>query len=152
MNARFHAARRTLAKHQTVDAKRMAAIGYCFGGSVVLDMARQGEDLAGVVSFHGALNTSTPAKPGKVKAKVLVLTGGDDKMITSDSIAAFKREMDAANVDYKVVVYPGTTHSFTVAAADENAKKFGLPMAYNAEAAKASWDEMKVFLARALGK
>lgn len=152
MTSRFHAARRTLAKHQTVDGKRMAAIGYCFGGSVVLEMARQGDDLAGVVSFHGALNTSAPAQPGKVKAKVLVLTGENDKMITSDSIAAFKREMDAAQADYKVIVYPGATHSFTVLAADDNAKKFGLPMAYHPEATKASWDEMKTFLARVLSK
>ena len=152
MKARFDAAQHILTKHSTVDPKRIAAIGYCFGGSVVLEMARQGADLAAVASFHGALATNNPAQAGKTKAKVLVMTGGDDAMIKPESVGAFEKEMKAANVDYRVVVYPGAKHSFTVPAADDNAKKFGLPMAYDPQAASASWNELKEFLARAFGR
>lgn len=152
MKARFDAARRMLAKHQTVDPKHIAAIGYCFGGSVVLEMARQGADLAAVASFHGALATKNPAQAGKTKAKVLVMTGGDDAMIKPESVEAFEKEMKAAKVDYKVVVYPGAKHSFTNPAADENARKFDLPMAYDPQADSASWKELKEFLARAFGR
>lgn len=152
MKARFDAARRMLAKHQTVDPKHLAAIGYCFGGSVVLEMARQGADLAAVASFHGALATKNPAQAGKTKAKVLVMTGGDDAMIKPESVEAFEKEMKAAKVDYKVVVYPGAKHSFTNPTADENAKKFDLPMAYDPQADSASWKELKEFLARAFGR
>lgn len=152
MKARFDAARRMLAKHQTVDPKHLAAIGYCFGGSVALEMARQGADLAAVASFHGALATKNPAQAGKTKAKVLVMTGGDDAMIKPESVEAFEKEMKAAKVDYKVVVYPGAKHSFTNPTADENAKKFDLPMAYDPQADSASWKELKEFLARAFGR
>lgn len=152
MKARFDAARRMLAKHQTVDPKHLAAIGYCFGGSVVLEMARQGADLAAVASFHGALATKNPAQAGKTKAKVLVMTGGDDAMIKPESVEAFEKEMKAAKVDYKVVVYPGAKHSFTNPTADENAKKFDLPMAYDPQADSASWKELEQFLARAFGR
>lgn len=146
MTARFHAARAVLAKHATVDARRIAAIGYCFGGSVVLEMARQGEDLAGVVSFHGGLTTEHPAKPGKVKASVLVLNGAEDPFVSADSIAAFKKEMETAKVKYTFVNYPGSKHAFTNPDADANGKKFNLPLAYNAIADNESWFQMKSFL------
>jgi dienelactone hydrolase len=147
MTARFNAARQVLIKHKTVDAERVAAIGYCFGGSVVLEMARQGADLAGVVSFHGNLQTEHPAKPGKVKAQLLVLNGGDDPFVSAESIAAFKKEMEAARAKYRFVSYPGAKHAFTNPDADGYGKKFNLPLAYNAVADKESWDQMKVFLA-----
>jgi len=152
MTARFNAARQVLIKHKTVDAERVAAIGYCFGGSVVLEMARQGADLAGGVSFHGNLQTEHPAKPGKVKAQLLVLNGGDDPFVSAESIAAFKKEMEAARAKYRFVSYPGAKHAFTNPDADGYGKKFNLPLAYNAVADKESWDQMKVFLAGAFKK
>ncbi len=152
MKKRFNAALATLKKQKTVDSKRIGAIGYCFGGSVVLEMARQGANLKGVVSFHGQLNTQSPAKAGKVKAKVLVLTGAEDPMVKSESVEAFKKEMEAAKVDYKVVSYPGVKHAFTNPAADENAKKFNLPLAYNATADNESWQEMTSFFKKIFKK
>lgn len=146
MQARFNAARKLLSAHPTVDAKRIAAIGYCFGGSVVLDMARSGADLAGVVSFHGGLTTEHPAKPGKVKARVLVLNGEADPFISADSIAAFKKEMDGAKVNYKFVNYPGAKHAFTNPGATALGERFKLPLAHNPAADNASWAEMQGFL------
>jgi len=150
MTTRFEAARKVLEGHATVDAKRVAAIGYCFGGAVALEMARQGADLRAVATFHGALNTQNPAQAGKVKARVRVFTGADDKMVNSEVVTAFGKEMDAAGVDYKIVSYPGAKHSFTVVEADENAKKFGMPVAYNAAADKDSWAQTKAFFAETL--
>ncbi len=150
--ARFEAGMGFLRTQPTVDGSRMAAIGYCFGGSVVLNMAREGEDLKGVVSFHGGLGTDTPAQPGQVKAKVRVFTGADDKMIPQDQVDAFELEMERAKVDTQVVVYPKTLHSFTNPDADELAKKFGLPIAYNADADKDSWAKASAFLADVLKK
>jgi dienelactone hydrolase len=146
MKARFNAARKALARHRTVDARKIGAIGFCFGGSVVLDMARQGADLAGVVSFHGGLSTDHPAKPGMVRTRVLVLTGADDPFIKPESVEAFKKEMDTAKANYRLISYPGARHSFTNPDADANAAKFNLPaLAYNAEADKRSWAEMQAF-------
>ena len=115
------------------------------GGFVVLEMVRAGVDIAGVASFHGTLGTTNPAKPGKVKAKILVLNGADDPFIPAESIAAFKQEMNAAKADYKFVNYPGAKHSFTNPDADAYGKKFNMPMAYNADADKQSWAEMSKF-------
>lgn len=143
---RFDAAMAVLKKHPTVDPTRVAAIGYCFGGSIVLEMARRGEPLQGVVSFHGQLNTDQPAKPGALKARVLVLTGADDPFVPPAQVEGFKQEMDAAKAKYRVIAYPGARHAFTSKEADENAKKFNLPaLAYNAEADQKSWSEMQVF-------
>ena len=143
--ARFVAAEDVLKKHATVDATRIAAIGYCFGGAVVLHMARAGVDLKGVASFHGNLGTPSPAAKGLVKAKVLVANGADDSFVKPDEIDAFKKEMDVAGVDYKFVNYAGAKHSFTNPEADELGKKFNMPLAYNAEADKQSWSEMQTF-------
>lgn len=142
---RFNAAYDVLKKHSTVDATKIAAIGYCFGGAVVLQMARFGVDLKGVASFHGSLGTPNPAAKGAVKAKVLVANGADDSFVKPEEIAAFKKEMEEAGVDYKFVNYAGAKHSFTNTDADEYAKKFGMPIAYNAEADKQSWAEMQAF-------
>jgi len=144
--ARFRAAMDLLRGHKTVDARHIAAIGYCFGGGIVLEMARRGLDLDGVVSFHGSLGTANPAKKGMVKARVLVLNGADDPFTKPEQIKAFKQEMEQAGVDYRFINYPGAKHAFTNPDATELGKRFGLPLAYNAEADKNSWAEMQRFL------
>jgi dienelactone hydrolase len=143
---RFAAARALLARQPDVDAGRIAAIGYCFGGRMVLEMARRGHDLTGVVSFHGGLVTQAPAKPGAVKAKVLVLNGAADPFIKPEQIDAFKKEMQTARVSYTFIDYPGALHAFTNPAATANGKKFNIPIAYDADADKKSWAEMQRFL------
>lgn len=149
---RFLAAMEVLRQQPMVDPTRIAAIGYCFGGGVVLNMARQGTDLKGVASFHGSLKPVKPAQPGKVKAKVLVLHGADDNFITKEEIEAFKKEMTDAGVEYQFISYPGAVHSFTSPDADALGKKFNMPIAYNAEADKKSWDELKKFLKMIFGE
>ena len=151
--SRFDAARDALARHATVDSSRIGAVGFCFGGSVVLDMARAGKDLKGVAAFHAGLPPSgEPAAAGKVKAKVLVLNGADDPFIKPDSVDAFKKEMDAAKVDYRYLDYPGAVHAFTNPEATEKGKQFNLPLAYHAEADKQSKAEMAKFLSATLKK
>jgi dienelactone hydrolase len=149
---RFLAAKKVLQENRFTDPKRIGAIGYCFGGSVVLQMARDGMDLGGVTSFHGGLTTTSPAKPGAVKAKILVLTGGDDKFVPPEQIEGFEKEMKAAHADYRVVSYPGALHSFTNPDADDYAKKFNMPIGYNATADKESWAEMQKFFKEVFGK
>jgi dienelactone hydrolase len=150
MKQRFEAALRLLKDHDTVLNNHIAAIGYCFGGGVVLEMARQGERLDGVVSFHGSLSTQHPAQKGKVRAEILVLNGGADPFTTPDQIAAFKQEMDQAGVKYTFISYPGAKHAFTNPAATFLGNKFNLPLEYNKDADEASWKEMRRFLARVL--
>lgn len=150
--ARFDAARNLLKKHATVDGKRIAAIGYCFGGGIVLEMARAGEPLKGVVSFHGSLNTDHPAKAGKMKVRMLVLTGEADPFVPAEQVEAFKKEMNAAKASYKVIAYPGAKHAFTNKEADQYGQKFNLPLAYNAEADQKSWAEMQAFLKEIFAK
>lgn len=144
--ARFNAALDFLKKQPSVDPDRIAAIGYCFGGGIVLNMARQGADLKGVVSFHGGLAAVKPADPGSVKARILVLNGADDPMISTEQTAAFKEEMKKAGADFTIISYPGVKHSFTNPEATALGKKFNLPLEYNASADKKSWKEMKKFL------
>ena len=144
--ARFEAALNLLKQEKSVDDDNIGAIGYCFGGSVVLNMARIGEPLKVVASFHGGLSTQQPAERGKVKARIASFTGEDDPMIPATQVAAFRQEMEKAGVNYKVVTYPGATHAFTNPAADDYGRKFKLPLAYNAVADKASWDAGLVFL------
>lgn len=148
--ARFTAAYKVLADQPTVDPQRIAAIGYCLGGTVVLEMARSGADLKGVVSFHGNLATSHPAQPGAVKAKALVLTGGADPFVPPQQIEQFKQEMAAAGVDYRLIVYPDAKHSFTNPGADQFGKEFNIPLAYNKAADEASWKEMQDFFKQVL--
>ena len=145
--ARFESAMKLLQQQKNVDATNIAALGYCFGGSVVLQMARLGENMKGAVSFHGSLATETPAEPGKVRARIISFTGTADPMIPAEQVAAFKREMEKAGANYKVVTFPGAKHSFTNPAADEYGREFKLPLAYDAAADKASWDETQSFLA-----
>lgn len=143
---RFEAALDVLKNFEFTDPDKIAAIGYCFGGGVVLHMARFGEDLKGVVSFHGSLGTTTPAQPGMVKARILVYNGADDPFTTPEQIAAFKKEMDDAGADYQFVNLPGAMHSFTNPEADTFAQRFGMPLAYNKEADTQSWAGAKAFL------
>ena len=153
MQSRFNAAKDALAKHPTVDRTRIAAIGFCFGGGVVLNMARTGSDLKGVAAFHAGLDANVPAATqGKVKAKVLVLQGGDDPFVKPEEAGAFKQEMQRANVDYRYIDYPGAVHAFTNPDATEAGKKFKLPLKYNAKADKAAKAEADKFLADVLKK
>jgi dienelactone hydrolase len=151
MKKRFLAAKGILANNPTVDHSRIAAIGYCFGGGVVLNMARAGVDLDGVVSFHGSLGTETPAQPGEVKARVLVLTGADDPFVPKEQVKAFEAEMQAAGVRYDLHSYPGVKHSFTNPQADAFGEKFDMPLAYDEAADKASWARMQTFLKTVFG-
>ena len=149
--ARFNAALAVLEAQDATDEKRIAAIGYCFGGGVALNMARAGADLAGVVSFHGSLASDIEARPGQVKAKVLVLHGADDPFVPQDDVRGFKEEMEAADVDYRFIAYPGAVHGFTNPDADRYGTQFNLPLAYDAEADEASWAEMQAFFDRIFG-
>jgi dienelactone hydrolase len=150
--ARFDAAHDLLRRHKTVDGKRIAAVGHSFGGSTVLEAARRGRDLAGVVSFYGDMTTQNPAAKGKTKAKVLVMYPTEDPMLPAEQLNKFKQEMDAAKVDYRVASFPGAKHLFNRPDADEYGKKFNMPLAYSAEADKKSWAEMQAFFDRLFKK
>lgn len=125
------------------DPKRVAAIGYCFGGTAVLELARSGANVAGVVSFHGGLDSPNPADGKNIKAKVLVLHGADDPFVPAADIAAFQQELRDAKVDWQMVSYGGAVHSFTHADAGSDASKGA---AYNEAADRRSWQAMKAFL------
>ncbi len=141
LRARGRAALATLAALPQVDAGRIAAIGFCFGGSVALELARDGADIKAAVSFHGVLSTRTPAVAGTVKASVLVLTGADDPLAPPEQVGAFEDEMRAAEVrDWQVVSYGNTLHGFTNPAADGSMMRTAL---YNEEADRRSWAAMR---------
>jgi dienelactone hydrolase len=145
VKARFLAAKELLQNHDTVNDQKIAAQGYCFGGAVVLNMARMGVDLDGVVSYHGALGSPLQAEPGKVKARVQVYTGGADQMVPSDQVAGLVKEMQDAEVDLTLVTFPGVLHSFTNPGADQVAEEFGMPIGYDEEAARRSWEGTMTF-------
>lgn len=138
--SRFLSALETLKSHPHVDKNKIGAIGYCFGGGVVLTMARMGIDLDGVVSFHGSLKSPVKAKRNKVPAEILVYNGAADPMVTKEDIKNFKKEMSRAKVSYKLVNFDGAKHAFTNPEATDLGKKFGLPLAYDKEADKKSWE------------
>ena len=142
---RFRAALELLLDHATVDASRIAAQGYCFGGAVVLDMARLGLDLKGVVSFHGTLASDIAVAPGSIKAELQVYTGGADDMIPADQVAAFVKEMQAAGAKFELTSYPGVKHGFTNPAATGRGEKFGVPLAYSESAATNAWNGAMAF-------
>ncbi len=142
--ARVSAALDVLRANPLADPKRIAAIGYCFGGMVVLELARSGADVAGVVTFHGSLDTPTPADAKNIRCKVLALQGGDDPFVGADVVAAFEKEMRDAHVNWELVQYGGAVHSFTnEAAGNDNSKG----AAYNAQADRRSWQAMRDFFA-----
>lgn len=132
-------------EHPLADTSRVAAIGYCFGGYVVLNGAKLGLDLDGVVSFHGGL-LGAPVDKNLLKARILVCHGGSDDFVPEEQVDNFRREMDKAGAKYQFKTYPGATHAFTNPDATEAGKKFNLPIAYNEAADQASWDDMKLFL------
>ena len=145
---RFTAAKEVLQEHETVRADDIAAIGFCFGGGVVLHMARVGADLDGVVSFHGSLAGKTEAEADRVQADVLVFTGEADPFVPAEQVQNFVAEMDKAGVQYQVVGYPGVQHAFTNPDADATGARFDMPLAYDREADRDSWQQMLAFFDR----
>src|SRR6266850_4265764 len=146
---RTRAGLEVLLKNERTDTKRVAAIGYCFGGTAVIELARSGADIGGVVSFHGALDSPTPADGRNIKCKVLALHGADDPFVPAKDVAAFEEEMREAKVDWQLVKYGDAVHSFT----DWNAgndNKTGA--AYNEKADRRSWEEMKRFFGEIFGE
>lgn len=146
---RAQAGLKALQAHDRVDADRLAAIGYCFGGSTALMLAYSGAPLKAVVTFHAALPTPTPEEAKAIKARILVCHGADDAFIPAEAIMKFKEALDAAKVNYQFESYPGAVHSFTVPGADKRQVK---GLAYNEAADKKSWEQMKAVFAETLGK
>jgi dienelactone hydrolase len=142
---RMLSALEVLNKSPQTDPSKVAAIGYCFGGTGVIELARSGAVVKGVVSFHGGLDSPSPADGKNIKGRVLALHGADDPFVPAKDIAAFEKEMQDAKVDYKLVSYPGAVHAFTQKAAGNDNSKGA---AYNEAADKASWEEMKAFFER----
>lgn len=143
----FDAALEEFKKNPNVDQSKIAAMGYCFGGAVAIGVARLGEDLKGVVSFHGNLNM-VPPKKELLNADVLVCHGEADSFVTPAEVAQFKKQMDSIGKSYTFKSYPGATHAFTNPDATEMGKKFKMPIAYNAAADTASWNDMKDFFGK----
>lgn len=144
MLARFNAGKAELKNSDMVDSTKIGAIGYCFGGAVVLNIARSDNDLAGVVSFHGSLD-ALKKDDSAITTPMLVLNGADDPFVKAESIEAFKAEMDSRKADYRFVNYKGAKHSFTNPGSTEVGKQFDLPLEYNEKADKQSWKAMKGF-------
>ena len=144
---RLDAALNKLKSYAQTDTANIAAIGYCFGGSVVLNAAKLGANLKGVVSFHGGLS-GAPADKRLLKAKVLVCHGEIDNFVPAPEVNAFRKGMDSIGADYTFKVYPNSTHAFTNPIADEWGKKFNMPLKYNAVADSASWSDMKAFFSK----
>ncbi len=143
--ARFNAAMKLLKEQGSVDDEKIAAIGYCFGGSVVLTMANSGADLDAVAAFHSGVGLPIPPND-KLKANVLVCNGAADPFINPASVVAFKAAMDSIGAKYEYISYPNVKHSFTSKVADENGKKFNLPLEYNADADQKSWASLQKLL------
>jgi dienelactone hydrolase len=131
-----------------VYGRRVGAIGFCFGGTTVLELARDGADVAAVVSFHGGLETQAPAEKGQVKAKILVLTGADDPMVPANQVVAFEDEMKKAGADARVISYPAAVHGFMNPDADGS---IAPGILYNEAVAVQAWAEMGRFLKGAFG-
>lgn len=142
LRARVAAGLATLKAQPGVAGDKIAAIGYCFGGTAVLELARSGADIAGVVSFHGGLDTPTPQDAKNIRAKVLALHGADDPYVPADQVAAFENEMRQAGVDWQLIVYGGAVHGFTNPANGTDNSKGA---AYNALADARSWVAMQQF-------
>jgi dienelactone hydrolase len=147
MRARAAAGLNVLRSRPETDPMRLTAIGYCFGGTTVLELARSGADLVSVVSFHGGLDTPTPGDARNIKGKVLVLHGGDDPFVPANQVEAFQEEMRKGGVDWQFVSYGGAVHSFTnPESGSDNSKG----LAYNERADRRSWNAMKTFFAETL--
>jgi len=129
-----------------VKKDEIAALGYCFGGGVVLNMVRAGEPLKSAITCHGILATDVPVKPGSIKTKLRIFTGEADPLVPPEQVEAFRTEMDNAKADYMVVSYLGAKHTFTNREADSYAAQFGLPLKYDPVADKDSWTRTLEFL------
>lgn len=147
---RASAALETLAAQDEVDSSRLGAIGFCYGGKVVLDLARSGAPVKAVATFHGILAAQSPAEEGKIQAEILVLHGELDSMVSLDDVASFREEMHAAKVNHEVIVFEDAKHGFSNLLADERAKANGVDLGYNAEAEKQGLDAMYELLAHQL--
>ena len=140
----------TLAAQDEVDSSRLGAIGFCYGGKVILDLARSGAPLKAVATFHANLSAQTPAEEGKIQAEILVLHGELDSMVSLDDVAALREEMHAAKVNHEVIIFEDAKHGFSNPLADEKAKANGVDLGYNAEAEKQSLEAMYELLAHQL--
>lgn len=141
---RFNAALETLKSQDNVNPDQIGAIGYCFGGSVILAMAHSGADLDGVAAFHAGLQL--PVMPqDSISSRILVLNGAADPMVTEEHVSALTGAYESINADYQYISYEGAQHAYTNPAADSLGQKFQLPLAYDAEADSMSWEEMKLF-------
>jgi len=148
MRARARAGLEALKRHRLTNRARLAAIGFCFGGTTALELARGGADLDVVVSFHGGLGTPLPAKAGEIKAKVLVLHGAADPHVTAEEVAAFRKEMTAAKADWQMISYGGAVHAFTNPDAGNDPSTGA---AYDAKAARRSWAAMQLLFIETIG-
>lgn len=149
MRSRATAGLNVLKSQKNVDPKRLGAIGYCFGGSTVLELARGGADLAAVVSFHGGLDFPDAEPTKNIKARVLICTGADDPMVTPDKVDAFEAQLKAAKIDYAINIYGNAVHAFTNPAADSH----NIPgIKYNEKADKRSWEAMRGWFREAFGE
>ena len=149
LRGRAQAGLAVLAKQEQVDASRIAAIGYCFGGMTVQQLAYSGADVKGVVSFHGSLSTPLPEDVPGVKAKMLICHGGNDGFIPDEQITAFQRALRATDIDWQFVVYSGAKHSFTNPGADQRGMD---GLRYHADADRRSWADMKQFFNEIFGQ
>ena len=147
--ARFEAAHDVLKQHPTVDASRTGAVGYCFGGGVVLHMARVGADLKAVASFHGALPLASVPGVDRMHTRVAVYHGGADVLIPAEAVEAFKEEMASAGADYELVNLPGAMHGFSNPMATVNGEKYGFPLKHSPLADEASWAHMQLVFSEA---
>ncbi|NNE05663.1 MAG: dienelactone hydrolase family protein [Xanthomonadales bacterium] len=143
---RFNAAHELLKNHETVDGSKTGAIGYCFGGGVVLHMARMGADLDVVASFHGSLGLAKAPGPDTIDTRVVAYNGEADPFVTAEAIEAFKAEMDSVGANYELIQFEGAIHGFTNPAATGNGEKFDLPLKYDVVADKASWAHLQTVL------
>lgn len=148
---KIDAALQQLNSFADADVNNAVAIGYCFGGYSVLNAAKLGAALKGVVSFHGNLSGVSPDKD-KLKASILVCHGASDGFVPETEVQSFKKSMDSIKADYTFIAYPNATHAFTNPGATEKGKKYNLPIQYNAAADSASWNDMKTFFAKVLHK
>jgi dienelactone hydrolase len=148
LRARFEAGMRAAMERPEVDATKISAIGYCFGGTVVIVMARLGLDLRTVTAFHpGSLSLGAPTPRGRVRSKILACVGDADPMAPADRREAFRADMRDAGAEAELVVYSGVTHSFTNPAATERGRRLGLPVRYDAHADADAWERMRNLLA-----
>ncbi len=143
--ARIDAALAKARTYAQADTSKTAAIGYCFGGTIVLNAAKLGSDFDGIVSFHGGLEGVAPNKD-LLKANMLICHGGADSFVPESQVVAFRKGLDSIGASYTFKTYPNATHAFTNPDADKKAEKFGMPIRYNAAADTASWEDMKAFL------